>query len=903
MPDEWNRESVAASARVRPHGVGYAVALLALALATAARFAVDPLFGDNYPFVTYFMAIALVAWFGRTTTAIFTFVVSTGLCCYFFVSPRYTFAKGNSDAVLGIPLFLAAAGLIVAMSHAMRIARNRAESLLMKSVEQRSELLRSSEAEAEQRERLRTTLASIGDGVIATDLEGRVTDLNTVAESLTGWSSTDAAGLPLTQVFRIVNESTRAPVENPALRALREGVIVGLANHTLLIARDGTERPIDDSAAPIRTREGTVVGSVLVFRDITERKRAEAANRDAQQQIATTLESITDGFVRLDSDWRVVYVNAEGERINQIPRTETLGRTIWELFPSIVGTRLESQYRRCMEERATVEFENYYAPFDRWYALKMYPAQGGGLTVFLRDITERKAEREALEASEARFRAGIEAVSSIIWTNDAEGRMAGEQPGWGGFTGQSFREYQGFGWSQAVHPEDAQTTIDAWNRAVAAKRTFVFQHRVRRSDGQWRTCSIRAVPVLNEDGAIEEWVGVHTDITEAKEAEEELRRLASELSEAARRKDEFIATLAHELRNPLAPIRNGLQFLRLAGVSGTLEETRAMMERQLAQMVRLVDDLLDVSRVTQGKLELRRERVEIRSIVDAAVETARPLIEQAGHELVIALHPEPIFVDGDLTRLAQIVLNLLTNSAKYTHRGGRIRLVVETNDTGIAISVSDDGIGIPPAMLGRVFDMFIQVDRALEKTTGGLGIGLSLVKGLVEMHGGTIEAHSPGEGLGSEFVVRLPVIPAPTTDALSGPGEPVVEGAPAAPMRILVVDDNIDSAESLGQLLEMLGHEIRTAHDGEAGIVAAEAFRPRVVLMDIGMPKLNGYEAAKRIRESPWGQGLALVALTGWGQDNDRKKSADAGFDLHLVKPVDPLALLKLLDGVNAAKA
>jgi len=313
-----------------------------------------------------------------------------------------------------------------------------------------------------------------------------------------------------------------------------------------------------------------------------------------------------------------------------------------------------------------------------------------------------------------------------------------------------------------------------------------------------------------------------------------------------------------------------------------------------------VDDLLDVSRVTSGMLELRRQRLELRGVIDAAVETSRPAIEQAGHDLSIILPDEPIFVDGDLTRLAQVVSNLLNNSAKYTRRGGHISLAIAREKETALVTVTDDGIGIPPAMLGRVFDMFTQVDRTLERTTGGLGIGLSLVKGLVEMHDGTIEARSEGEGKGSEFVVRLPIVsPAPRrADPSDGRAQEVVT---ADRRRILVLDDNTDSADLLGVLLERLGNEVRTAYDGEAGVLEAEEFRPEVVFCDIGMPKMNGYEVARHLREQPWSREIVLVALTGWGQVDDRKKSSDAGFDLHLVKPVDPAVLKQLLAGLRSA--
>jgi signal transduction histidine kinase len=386
----------------------------------------------------------------------------------------------------------------------------------------------------------------------------------------------------------------------------------------------------------------------------------------------------------------------------------------------------------------------------------------------------------------------------------------------------------------------------------------------------------------------------------ARRRQYEVRRLLEESRQAVEQRDQFLATLAHELRNPLAPIRNGLQVIRMAGANGTIEQARSMMDRQLTHMVRLVDDLLDASRITRGKLELRKERVELKAVVDAAVETARPVIEQAGHELVVTVPDESITVDGDPTRLAQVVSNLLNNSAKYTHRGGHIRLTVRREGGVAVLSVADDGIGIPPAMLGRVFEMFTQVDRTLEKTTGGLGIGLSLIQGLVEMHGGTIEAHSDGEGRGSEFVVRVPLAAAGGPDNVDSGAS----GGAASRHRILVVDDNVDSADSLGQLLELLGNEVRTAYDGEAGVGAATAFRPDVILMDIGMPKLNGYDAARRIREQPWGRGVVMVAQTGWGQHDDKQKSLEAGFDFHLTKPVETAALMKLLAGLpDAARA
>jgi len=370
------------------------------------------------------------------------------------------------------------------------------------------------------------------------------------------------------------------------------------------------------------------------------------------------------------------------------------------------------------------------------------------------------------------------------------------------------------------------------------------------------------------------------------------------LSEVDRRKDEFLATLAHELRNPLAPIRNGLQLMKLAGgQAATVERARSMMERQLTQMVRLVDDLMDVSRISRGKLELRKERVPLAAVLNSAVETSRPLIEQMGHELTVTLPKQPLMVDADMTRLAQVFLNLLNNAAKYGDRGGHIQLNVERQGSDVVVTVKDTGIGIAADQLPRVFEMFTQVDRSLEKSHGGLGIGLTLAKRLVEMHGGTVEARSEGPGKGSEFIVRLPVVVEASRPQESGHEE---EQLARSSLRILIVDDNRDGADSLAMMLRIMGNDTRTAYDGQEGADMAGEYRPDVLLLDIGLPRLNGYEACRRIREQSWGKGIVLIAVTGWGQDDDRRRSHEAGFDHHMVKPVDPQALMKMLAGLQS---
>ena len=385
------------------------------------------------------------------------------------------------------------------------------------------------------------------------------------------------------------------------------------------------------------------------------------------------------------------------------------------------------------------------------------------------------------------------------------------------------------------------------------------------------------------------------DVSERVRVESARRAAEDALREADRRKDEFLATLAHELRNPLAPISNALQILRLSHEPAVVGKAHGIIERQLLQMVHLVDDLLDVSRISQDKVVLRRAPVDVAAVVQNALETSRPLVDAGRHELTVRLPaPRTLTVDADVTRLTQIIANLLNNAAKYTPEGGRVEVSAQREGEQALICVKDSGVGIPPEMLPRVFDMFAQVDRSLERAQGGLGIGLALVRRLVEMHGGTVQVSSEGPGRGSTFCVRLPL-----TAAAVPADEPTLtqplQGHDADRIPVLIVDDNVDSAESLSRLLQMLGYRTRTANDGLEAVQLAEAFRPRVVLLDIGLPGLSGHDAARRIRAEPWGREMLLIALSGWGQDDDRRKSKEAGFDHHFVKPVDLEALTALL--------
>jgi CheY-like chemotaxis protein/nitrogen-specific signal transduction histidine kinase len=390
-------------------------------------------------------------------------------------------------------------------------------------------------------------------------------------------------------------------------------------------------------------------------------------------------------------------------------------------------------------------------------------------------------------------------------------------------------------------------------------------------------------------------VGIAEDITKRRTAEEALK-------EANRRKDDFLAILAHELRNPLAPIRNAAQLLRMRDLAESQQRNaRDIIDRQVQQMVRLIDELLDISRITRGKLQLRKERIDLASAIHSAVEAAGPGIDMQAHELNVALPRETIYLDGDPIRLAQVFSNLLNNAAKYTEKGGRIWLTVERQGGEAVVSVRDTGIGISADHLPRLFEMFSQVAPALERSHGGLGIGLALVRGLVELHGGSVEAQSSGLRRGSEFTVRLPILETPMNLRKDANGDN--EKSRVTPKcRILVADDLRDSVDSLALMLRHAGHDIQTAYDGLEAVQAAATFQPDLVLLDIGMPKMNGYEAARYIRQQSWGTRILLVALTGWGQEEDKRRAFEAGFDHHLTKPVEASVLENLITQIHSAQ-
>jgi hypothetical protein len=476
------------------------------------------------------------------------------------------------------------------------------------------------------------------------------------------------------------------------------------------------------------------------------------------------------------------------------------------------------------------------------------------------------------------FRTLADNIAQLAWMADGCGSIFWFNKRWFDFTGTRLDEVRGWGWRSVHHPDHADRVTQRIRHCFETGEVWEDTFPLRGRDGTYRWFLSRAVPIRDKGGRIWRWVGTNTDVTEQRAAEEALR-------EADRRKDQLLAMLAHELRNPMAPVLNAVYLLkRKAPQDDELRWATDIVERQLKQMARLVEDLLDVSRIGCGKVALRKEVVELSDVVAGAVETTGALLEERRHELSVSLPAGPLRLEADRDRLEQTLVNLLSNAAKYTEPGGKIGLSAEPEGTFVAIRVRDSGIGMSPAFLAHAFEMFRQAEEGGRRSRGGLGIGLSLVRRLVEMHGGSVTAYSAGRGQGSEFTVRLPLL-CGATEALPSP-QAVDHPVELPSHRILVVDDNVDAARSLGRLLELDGHVVRVVHDGPQALAAFEAETADVVLMDIGLPGMDGYEVAREMRRRAGGEGVTLAALTGFGQEEDHRRSVEAGFDHHLVKPV-----------------
>jgi PAS domain S-box-containing protein len=648
----------------------------------------------------------------------------------------------------------------------------------------------------------------------------------------------------------------------------------------------------------------------LLVKDITAARararqllQSEQALRRSEERWSAAIDHFAEGAIIADENEQVIYWNPAARRMHGLADERDgvgpLAKTpeTFELWTADGARRLELDewpMRRIHRGERIEQLElRLRRPDQGWekivtFSGAMVATPSGERLIFLSvsDLTEQRRTEAALRESEARFRRLADVMPQLVWTATRHGDVEYYNSRVSAYEGFERSDDGTWRWTPGLHPDDAARTERAWRDAIATGRGYECEHRVRMADGSYRWHLSRAHLVDSAAGG--QWFGTATDVHDLKAAQDRLR-------EADRRKDEFLALLGHELRNPLAPLRNGLQLLRVANLdSDTARKARAMMERQVAQMVRLIDDLLDTSRIAQGKFELRRERMDLVEAVRIAIETSRPLLDAGSHRLEVVLPERPLMMDGDPVRIAQVFTNLLNNAAHYTEPGGHVTMTVHQGEGEAVAVVCDDGAGIAEDMLERIFEPFLQLEPNAPRSNrhDGLGLGLALARNIVRLHGGTIRASRGETGRGSVFTVTLPV---PDTAVLLPPVPAGSAGPSQAGFRVLVVDDNCDAAESLGLLLQITGHDVRVANDGQAALRAAQEWPPDLVLLDLGMPGMDGYEVARRLRQLPVPVSPRIVALSGYGQDADRRRSAEAGFDAHLVKPLDLPELEALL--------
>jgi len=915
------------------------VAAATIAVAVLLRVVLTPVIGTSFPLATMFAAVSFVVWYGgwgpALVTAAFGFLVVDTI----FI-PGNILTRAGLPELINVIVYLASCGSIIVLGEAMRSAQRRLEA----GQRELSAANLALESKVEAQSLLAAIVASSEDAIVSKTLEGRITSWNKGAERLFGYTAAEAIGQ---SIMMLVPDDHRDQ-EMSILDRVRRGQRIDQLD-VIRVTKSGERRDIAVTVSPVHDRHGHIIGASKTARDITARKAAELRLQQSEEahRLLVDIHDATRGLhdpaivmreivtrVGLhfdvtrctygDVDTRTNVVEITRGYTNGLP--SVAGRYPIEVFGPLMVDELKAgrtiaiaDVRRHPLTDTPVAHATYErmqivslvcVPLLRSQTLVAVMVMSDGAprawAAADAELLEQVAERTLFAVEGARAEAKLRENHDVLALAMQAGKMGAwsrdlvfDTVWWSPELASIFglpaadQDFSRERLLEFIALDDRERLPAAVAQALAAREDYVQQVRFRHATtGEWRWLEVRGKATYGPDDRPQMLYGLGIDITDQKQAVEALR-------EADRRKDDFLATLAHELRNPLAPISSALHILKAPGHdAAATAQAREIMERQLAQMVRLVDDLLDVARITTGKIEMRVAPVNLAGAISDAVETAMPLITLGGQTLQVVTPDQPIFVNADRTRLAQVFANLLNNSAKYSEPGKAISLTVADEDGQAVVRVRDAGIGIHADMLPRVFDMFRQADRTGGRSRGGLGIGLFIVKRIVEMHGGNVEVSSPGLGQGTEFVVRLPALaPAEVRPAAEAPAEC---GVAAIRRRILVVDDNADAAESMAVLLAMHGHDTRLAHDGDAAMAAAAEFRPDLVFLDIGMPGLDGHETARRMREQAWGKSLVIVALTGWGQAEDRRRSQEAGFNHHLVKPADPALVSKLIASLEA---
>ncbi|GBE90299.1 ATP-binding protein [Nostoc cycadae] len=744
---------------------------------------------------------------------------------------------------------------------------------------------------------LQYEVETVGDGIAAlASIRQKMPDI-----VLTDIMMPKLDGFGLLQELRANPETQTLPVILLSARAEEESCVAGLN----IGADDYLIKPF--SVKELLARVDANLKMAKIRQELAhyeQRLRLEAET--ARNQIATILESITDAFVAFDHEWRYTYVNEQATRLLQKTREQLLGKHVWqEVFPEIVGMLSYQELHRAINQQVAVVLEEFIEPIGKWLEIHAYPSPDG-LAVYFRNITERKQSESALRQSEERYRSLVAATSAVVWMTNPFGEFIDLQPSWEEYTGQSWNDYAGWGWLQMIHPEDQEQVQKQWQQALAEKTFYEIESRLwHHSTGEYRYMITRAVPILNGDGLIREWIGTNTDINDAyqqatqrKQVEEERNNLLyreqvarAQAEEANRVKDEFLAILSHELRSPLNPILGWSRLLQTQKLNAAkTAEALATIERNAKLQTQLIDDLLDVSRILRGKLNLNVAPVDLSFIIESAIETMRTAA--VAKSIVVQTQLEHLGqVAGDSARLQQIVWNLLSNAIKFTPDNGLVSIQLQQVGKYAQITVRDTGKGIEPEFLPFVFDYFRQADASITRKFGGLGLGLAIVLHLVELHGGTVNVTSPGEGLGSTFTVMLPLLPVQSQKQPETQSSNLVLDLTG--VRVLVVEDDEDSRDFLVFTLEEYGATVMAAANAATGFEILPEFQPDVLISDIGMPLEDGYSLIRRIRrwEATQGRKIPAIALTAYAKNEDTQQALAAGFHKHLAKPIEPVQL------------
>jgi PAS domain S-box-containing protein len=864
-----------------PRGTGYLIAVFAVAGAVALRAALNPVLGTSAPLMLLLTAPLLAAFFGGLGPGLFATAAAGLIGTYWFIPPHYVLLPPSQAEWLRFGLFVMIGTMISWLVHARSAALAR-----LASSEQRYALAARAAHNAIWEWQPTIDRLQWSDGL--RDVFGH--DLDLVPPQIDWWRES----IHPDDRERVVS-SINAVVD---WRPGDAGDGQTWLEEYRFRRGDGQYALVVDRGYAVRDADGRVTRMIGAVTDVTRERQADARLRESEAHLAALYRQSGAAIAEAETDGRLVACNDQYLQLVGRSRDDLLCLRVSDItHPDDMPLNM-SLFERLVTMGESFSMEKRYVRpgggvvwVTNSVSLVHAPGRPPRVLAVSIEITRRKQAEEQLRASETRFRVVFERApigmarasfdrEAFVEVNDALCRMLGH----------SREELTTQPWLALTHPDDLDLDLVPFRRMAAGELdAYTVEKRFIHRDGHHVWARLSLSLVRDAAGQPEYEIAVIEDVTDRK-------RQQQALVEADRTKDAFIATLAHELRNPLAPLRNALAVLDRSTDAQVLKRSRSMMERQLAHLVRLVDDLLDVSRITTGKLNLDLARVEVRSIIDAAIETARPQVEAGGHRFVLEPADREIWLAGDAVRLAQVLTNLLNNAAKYSEPGGTITIATRLTDTDrVRIAVQDTGIGLTPDAMAHVFDMFSQVDQGGDRSQGGLGIGLSLARRLVEMHGGTLTAASDGPGRGSTFCVELPA--AMRTTAAS----PVARRAAAAGKthwRFVVADDNRDSADSLALMLRLGGHEVVTAYDGRQAIDTLRERRPDVAIVDIGMPECDGYEVARAVRREPWGRSLLLVALTGWGQPSDRQRAREAGFDHHFTKPIDPDRLDAVLAGV-----